>query len=151
VDAKELLAVKGATINAVRPDSPLSEAVNLLTEKNVGAILVLEESGEVAGVLSERDVIRHLSKQGKCELGTKAGDLMTRDVIVCTPETSLDSAITAMIENMIRHLPVIQDDRALGLLSIKDALTYRLRALEQGEEPRFQRWFERGRIYSLRE
>lgn len=151
MDAKELLTAKGAQINAVRPDAPMSEAVSLLTAKNVGAILVLEESGEVAGVLSERDIIRYLAKEGCAGLSAKATDLMTRDVIVCTPDSSLDAAITAMTQHMIRHLPVMEDDRPLGLLSIKDALTYRIRQLEQGEEPRFGRWFERGRIYSLRE
>jgi CBS domain-containing protein len=151
VDAKEVLTAKGVTLNAVRPDSPLSEAVSLLSGENVGAILVLEESGEVAGILSERDIIRFLTKEGCMGLNAKASDLMTTDVIVCTPDSSLDAAITAMTENMIRHLPVMEGDRPLGLLSIKDALTFRIQLLQQRDDPRFQRWFERGRIYSLRE
>lgn len=151
MDAKELLAAKGATINAVRPDASLSEAVSLLAAKNVGAILVLEENGDVAGVLSERDIIRYLSREGNLGLSAKAADLMTTDVIACTPDTALDSAIAAMTAKMVRHLPVMENNRPLGLLSIKDALTYRILLLEQGEEPRFQRWFERGRIFSLHE
>ncbi|ESQ07806.1 MAG TPA: CBS domain-containing protein [Chromatiaceae bacterium] len=151
MDVKAVLAAKVDTINAVRPEAALSEAVSLLNEKNVGAILVLEESGKVAGILSERDVIRYLSQADNLGLDAKAADLMTKDVIACTPDTSLDSAISAMTKRMIRHLPVMEGDRPLGLLSIKDALTYRLLLLEQGEEPRFKRWFEQGRVYSLRE
>jgi signal-transduction protein with cAMP-binding, CBS, and nucleotidyltransferase domain len=151
VDAKDVLTAKVATINAVRPEATLSEAVSLLNEKNVGAILVLEDSGNVAGVLSERDVIRYLAQAGNLGLAVKTAELMTKDVIACTPDTSLDAAISAMTKRMIRHLLVMEGDRPLGLLSIKDALTYRLLLLEQGEEPRFRRWFERGRVYSLRE
>ena len=95
-----------------------------------------------------------MSFQQNLDLSTKVADLMTTDVVVCTSDSSLDAAIAAMTKHMIRHMPVIEDDRPLGLLSIKDALTYRFRQLEQGPDPRyqrFQRWFEQGRVYALRE
>jgi CBS domain-containing protein len=151
VDVKTILAVKGAAVFSVKPDSPISDAVKLMHEKRIGAVLVIDEGDKVRGILSERDVIRVIAKESCASLQGAVADAMTRDVIACTSDCTMDSVITGMLKFKVRHLPVFNDGELLGLISARDVMQYRIKQLESGTEQRFQRWFRKGKVYPLGE
>ena len=121
-------------------------------EKSIGSVLVMEsEEGQVLGILSERDIIRVVAEQSCTALQGVVADVMTRDIMACTSDCTIDSIISGMTKFNVRHLPVFEDDKLLGLISARDVMQYRIRQLESGEEQRFQRWFPKGKVYSLSE
>ena len=115
-------------------------------------MLVREGEGDqVHGILSERDVIRLLAEKGDNALQLVVGDVMTRDLVACTSECTMDAVISGMTKFNVRHLPVFKDDDLLGLISARDVMHYRIQQLEACEEPRFHRWFPKGKVYPLSE
>ena len=152
MDINTVLAFKGNSVVSVRPDSRLSEAVKLLHDKEIGAVVVMEdEEGEILGVLSERDVIRVIAGEGIEALQDVVAKAMTRAVVACTSDASLDSVIEGMSKFKVRHLPVFEGDRLVGMVSARDLMRYRIEELKSGEEPRFDRWFSKGKVYPLNE
>lgn len=152
MDVKTVLEAKGPLIFSVKPDSPVSEAVQLLHEKNIGAVIVMEGEGDkILGILSERDVIRIVAEQGIGALQGVVADAMTRSVVACTSDSTLDTVIAGMSKFKVRHLPVFEDDELLGLISARDVMRYRIQQLEFSEEPRFHRLFSKGKVYFLGE
>ena len=150
MDVKTVLKVKGTAVYSVKPDSPISEAVQLMHERRIGAVLVMEDDGgKIQGILSERDVIRTVAQHTCTALQGLVKDAMTRDVMACTADCTVDIVIAGMTKHNVRHLPVFKDDQLLGLISARDMMQYRIRQLESGEEQRFQRWFPKGKVYSL--
>ena len=152
MDVKAVLRLKGVAVFSVKPDAPLSEAVQLMHEKRIGAVLVMEDDGgKLQGILSERDIIRTIAQQTCTALQGLVGDAMTREVMACSADCTIDTAISGMTKFNVRHLPVFEDDQLLGLVSARDMMQYRIKQLESGEEQRFQRWFPKGKVYSLGE
>jgi CBS domain-containing protein len=152
VDIKTVLAFKGNSVFSVRPDSRLSEAVKLLHEKGIGAVFVMEDQeGKILGVLSERDVIRVIAEQGMEALQDVVANAMTRAVVACTSDTSVDSVIEGMGKFKVRHLPVFEGDQLVGMVSARDLMHYRIKELKSGEEPRFGHWFSKGKVFPLGE
>lgn len=152
MDVKTILTVKGAAVFSVKPDSPISDAVKLMHEKKIGAVLVIDDEGDnVRGILSERDIIRVIAKEDCNALQGVVADAMTRDVIACTSDCTMDSVITGMLKFKVRHLPVFNDGELMGLISARDVMQYRIKQLESGTEERFQRWFPKGKVYPLGE
>lgn len=151
MDVNTILRAKGSLVFSVTPDSPVSEAIQVMNDKRIGAVLVTDDGGtEVHGILSERDVIRLLAEQGSNALGLKVGDVMTRDLMACTSDCTMDAIISGMTKFHVRHLPVFKDGNLLGLISARDVMHYRIQQLEAGEESRFQRWFPKGKVYPLK-
>jgi CBS domain-containing protein len=152
VDAKTVLEAKGASVISVTPNVSVSEAVKILHDEKIGVVLVIEEErDQIVGILSERDVVRVVAERGSKGLEGTVADAMTRDVVVCTSDSTMQVIISGMSQFNVRHLPVLEDGRLLGLISVRDVMQRRIEQLERGEEHRFQRWFPKGRIYSLRE
>lgn len=152
MDVKTILTAKGAAVFSVKPDSPISDAVKLMHEKRIGAVLVIDDDGDkVRGILSERDIIRVIAMESCSSLQGIVADAMTRDVIACTSDCTMDSIIDGMIKYKVRHLPVFNDGELLGLISARDVMKYRIMQLESGVEQHFQRWFPKGRVYPLGE
>jgi len=150
MDVKTILAAKGSSVFSVKPDSPVSEAIKLMHHKKIGAVLVREDEGaRVHGILSERDVIRLVAEQGSNALQATVADVMTRDLVACTSDCTVDAVISGMTKFNVRHLPVFEDDALLGLISAQDVMHYRIKQLESGAEPRFHRWFPKGKVYPL--
>ena len=150
MDVKTILAAKGASVFFVKPDSPVSEAVKLMHKRGIGAVLVMEnEEEQIVGILSERDIIRAVAEQNCMALQGTVADVMTRDVVACTSDCTVDSIISGMAKFNVRHLPVTEDKKLLGLISARDVMHYRIQQLESGEEQRFQRWFPKGKVYAL--
>lgn len=152
MDVKTVMRLKGTAVYSVKPDSQISEAVKLMHEKGIGSVLVMEEDGgEVQGILSERDIIRTVAEQTCTGLQGLVGDVMTRKVMACTGDCTIDTIISGMIKFKVRHLPVYEDDRLIGMISARDVMQYRIKQLESGEEQRFQRWFRKGKVFPLGE
>jgi CBS domain-containing protein len=119
----DILNEKGNNVWTVSPDTPLLEALQRLAEKNVGALLVTE-GDQIAGILSERDVVRMIARKGACPLDLPVRELMVREVITVTPRQSLDDCMKLMTEKRIRHLPVLEEGRLVGLVSIGDVVRW---------------------------
>jgi CBS domain-containing protein len=116
-----VLASKGVKVVTVRPTQTLREAVLLLAEHNIGAVVVTEASERPSGILSERDIVRTLVR-AEAVLDWPVSRIMTRDVIVGAPEDDVLSVGHTMVERRIRHLPVMQEGRLVGIVSIGDIL-----------------------------
>jgi len=119
---RELLAEKGhRTLVYVGPDDTVFEAVTRMVRANVGAILVMD-GGRVRGIMTERDYLRFVTELGRTARDTRVLDLMTRKVIYVTPDTSVQQVMAIMTEARIRHVPVMEADALLGLVSIGDCV-----------------------------
>ncbi|HXP03373.1 MAG TPA: ATP-binding protein [Stellaceae bacterium] len=127
----EILDRKGRHVHEISPDWPVSKATALLASWNVGAILVTDFHGTLLGIISERDIIRSLNEFGGSVRRIRVRDLMTCSVVTCTPETEIGEALSLMAFHRIRHLPVLQDDKLRGIISIRDVLKYRVETLEE--------------------
>lgn len=118
----QVLRNKGHDVWSVSPDTTIFDALKLMNQMNVGAVLVLQE-GEVAGIFSERDYARKVALHGKSSRKTPVSDVMTQDVYCVTPKDSIETCMAIMSDRHFRHLPVLTDDGELtGLISIGDVV-----------------------------
>ena len=118
---RELLRIKGQETWSVTPDTPVYDALKLMAEKNVGALLVLE-GDKLAGILSERDYARKVILKGKASKNTPAREIMSENVVCVTPEQSVAECMALMTDKHFRHLPVIEDGKLVGVISIGDVV-----------------------------
>jgi CBS domain-containing protein len=119
-----LLRNKGNDIVSVGTTATVFDAVKLMAEKGVGALLVLNKSGGLSGILSERDCFNKVLLQEKAPRKVLAKDIMTRKVSVVPPERTIEECMALMIDKHIRHLPVVKGEKILGVLSMRDAVTF---------------------------
>ncbi len=117
----ELLNQRGGTLWHARPDDTVFEALQLLAEYEVGALLVMD-MGKVVGVVSERDYTRKIALQGRSSKDTRVKDIMTREVVSVRPTVGTQECMALMSEKKIRHLAVIEGDTVLGMISIRDLM-----------------------------
>lgn len=110
----------------ITPEQTVQEAARLMAERRIGAVMVTDSGGQVVGVLSERDIVRELGRQGSDCLARTVGQVMTREVAGCTPEDPADHILARMTGGRFRHMPVIQDGRMIGVISIGDVVKARL-------------------------
>ncbi len=114
-----LLEMKGSAVYSIAPDASVLEAIKLMSDRGIGALLVMD--GEVlAGIVSERDYTRKVVLQGRASKDTRVEDIMTAEVVTATPELTLDQAMRLLTERRIRHLPITRDGRVIGVVSIGD-------------------------------
>ena len=119
MNVASLLAKKGVKVVTVGPEDSIREALKRLAEHNIGALVVVDGQGELAGIVSERDIVRALART-EAILAEPVAAIMTRNVIIGTPQDDLVAAGTTMTERHIRHLPVVQGGRLVGIVSIGD-------------------------------
>ncbi len=119
---KRILAGKSSEVITIKPAQTLQEASQLLTEYNIGAVLVVNDNGEPLGILSERDIVRKLATLGRDSVTVKVSEAMTSDLIIAVPEDDLSYVMNTMTEKHIRHLPVMQDQKLAGIISIGDVV-----------------------------
>lgn len=125
-----ILKEKGREVVTADPDTPIAEIVATLKDKGIGAVIVAGDGDIPAGILSERDIVRAMPKHGAKLMTMRASDLMTREVVTCTQEHSIDEVMKIMTEGRFRHLPVIEGGKLVGVISIGDAVKRRLDELE---------------------
>ncbi|MBP8625320.1 MAG: CBS domain-containing protein [Syntrophorhabdales bacterium] len=117
-----VLEKKGSTVWTISPDAIVYRALEMMSNKGVGALVVVNEKGKVEGIISERDYARKVILQGKSSKETYVKEIMTTELFVVNRSTSLEECMGIMTEKRIRHLPVIEDDKLIGIISIGDVL-----------------------------
>ena len=135
---RQLLAEKPAEVHAVAPEAPVIEAIRLMAAKSIGAVLVLRGDA-LEGILSERDYARKVVLQGRSSADTPASAIMTAQVVTVAPDTPVPACMQLMTERRIRHLPVLEGGRVVGVISIGD-LVKAVIAEQQLELEQLQRY-----------
>ena len=131
---RAILDTKGHQIESVQPGAKLSAAVKLLGQKKIGAVLVLNVAERIEGILSERDIVRVLSERGAAVLDEPISNVMTRKVVSCRPSDTVGAIMEMMTLGKFRHLPVIEGERVVGLISIGDVVKWRVQEYEREQE-----------------
>jgi CBS domain-containing protein len=129
----QILKRKGDLVFTTSPSETIAAVAGLLHARGVGALVVLD-GGQVAGIVSERDVVRAVSAHGAAALAAPVSDYMTRDVLFARPDETVDSLLGRMTDRRIRHLPVCQADRLVGLISIGDLVKWKISEVEAEAE-----------------
>ena len=128
-----ILSGKGDKVVSVECDTPVREAVRLLAEHRIGSLPVTR-GDKVAGIISERDIVYCLARDGEAVLDVKVERVMTAPAITVTPDVQVLSALSQMSKRRIRHLPVVEGNRLIGIVSIGDLVAYRIARIEQEAE-----------------
>ena len=124
---------------SIRPDAPLTEAAGTLQRARIGALVVMDEDKNMRGILTERDILRGFATHG-AELGDMTvEEIMSLDVVTCSPQDELQNVMQEMMAGWFRHMPVVEDDDVVGIVSIRDVMLNQLNALrEEAEQLRAQ-------------
>ena len=117
-----ILAGKGRDVASIEPNATLSAAIRMLADKRIGALLILGADHRVIGVLSERDIVRSLAERGAEALDEPVSRTMTRNVSTCTEKETISSIMERMTEGKFRHMPVVEQGRLVGIISIGDVV-----------------------------
>lgn len=127
---KQILSGKDASeIATIAPDASVSDAANLLSSKRIGAVVVSSTGSDVVGILSERDIVRELGKRGTGCLNDKVSALMTSDIITTKGSETTEKVLQTMTEKRFRHMPVMDGDQMIGIVSIGDIVSARLKEI----------------------
>lgn len=117
----QLMLDRGVEAYSVTPGATVLNALQLMAEKNVGAVMVVER-GKIMGIFSERDFARKSTRTGKCSLDARLADVMTQEMITIHPDQTLEECMSLMKRHHIRHLPVMSEGRLVGMVSMRDVL-----------------------------
>ncbi|HRP30868.1 MAG TPA: CBS domain-containing protein [Agriterribacter sp.] len=121
---RNILEIKGNMVYTVCPDSSVYEALEILQEKNLGSLVVLEDDGTLDGIFTERDYARKVILKGRSSRETLVRHIMTEDPIFVSPDTEISDCMKLMSEKFVRHLPVLDSGKLVGLVSIGDLVNY---------------------------
>jgi len=127
---KAILSRKGGDVVTIAPTATLAAAVKLLAERRIGAIVITGPENRVAGILSERDIVRMLAERGPAALDDNVAAVMTRKVTTCTETDTVAFIMERMTEGKFRHLPVVEQGKLVGVISIGDVVKYRVGEIE---------------------
>ena len=127
---KTILSLKGGDVATIEPTASLATAAEVLAERRIGALVVMDSAGRVAGMLSERDIVRALAERGPAALDERLDRAMTRSVVTCTEAMTVGEIMKRMTASKFRHVPVVELGRLVGIVSIGDVVKYRLAAMQ---------------------
>jgi CBS domain-containing protein len=130
----QILNSKGRGVIIATPDDTLKNIADTLAEKRIGAVVIIDGDGNIAGIVSERDIVRAVSAMGAAALNKPASQFMTTSVMTCEPRDSEAELMGLMTEHRIRHLPVVDDGKLDGMISIGDVVKFRIEAIEREAE-----------------
>ncbi|HYL31748.1 MAG TPA: CBS domain-containing protein [Stellaceae bacterium] len=130
MNVEAILKAKGRDVATIAPDAAVSEAVRLLHGRGIGALVVSADGNRLDGIVSERDLVHALAQRGAVVLDLRVSELMTRRVVTCTPNDTIADLMAEMTQRRIRHLPVVDHGRLVGLVSIGDLVKNRLEEME---------------------
>ncbi len=131
MNVKAILAAKGTKVFSIEPTATVETVIKTLTKHNIGALLVLGPDRRVIGILSERDIVRALGEHGAGVLAQPLSQVMTRKVVTCGETDSVGAIMERMTTGKFRHVPVIEQEQVIGVISIGDVVKYRLYEMEQ--------------------
>lgn len=126
----DILKVKGHDIVSLAVGEPVAAAVALLAEHHIGSVLILDDNGSIVGILSERDICLALNIEKERVLQMRVGDLMTRDVATCSPDHDVAAIMGLMTAQRFRHVPVVENGKLVGIVSIGDVVKSRIEEAE---------------------
>ena len=130
VTVQTILNEKGSHVFSVPPAETIGRTADLLAEKRIGAVLVIDAAGTLCGIVSERDIVRGLANDGAGALGLPVSGIMSSQLVVCSPGHDMEYVMACMSDRRIRHLPVLDDGKLAGIISIGDVVHQRIRMLE---------------------
>ncbi len=130
MNVKSIIDVKGGNVVTIEPAATLDAAAKLLAERRIGAVVVLGADNRVVGILSERDIVRAFSQRGAAALQEQVAQVMTRKVATCTLDETIHSIMERMTAGKFRHVPVIEQGRLTGIVSIGDVVKHRIVEME---------------------
>lgn len=125
-----ILKAKGRAVATAKPDTSIVEIADKLSSKRIGAILIVGGNGKVEGIISERDLVRAIAAAGEKALQAPVSEFMTRNVVSCQETTTLEELMGVMTKSRFRHLPVIEDDALVGIISIGDVVKHHVAEVE---------------------
>lgn len=131
---KAILDSKGRDVVTIAPDKTLAEAAALLTQHRIGAVVVTKDTGQIEGILSERDIVRVIGRDGAMALQRPLSTVMTAKVMRCEEHHTVNEVMQIMTEGRFRHLPVEKDGRIAGIVSIGDVVKKRIEEVEREAE-----------------
>lgn len=134
MQVKSILAAKGNEVATSSPDAPLMAVIEQLSERNIGAIVVTDAASTVVGIISERDVVRAMARNGASVVDQPVSSFMTSSVITCVAEDSTHDLMTKMTTGRFRHLPVVADGKLDGIVSIGDVVKARINEVQREAE-----------------
>jgi CBS domain-containing protein len=129
-----ILVGKGRDVLTTTADKTLAVAVEILAARRVGALVVVEGSDRIVGIISERDIVRAVGKSGGAALHLPVGEVMTKNVMTCSDRETIDSVMSLMTKGRFRHLPVVENGRLTGIVSIGDVVKARIEQVEREAE-----------------
>jgi CBS domain-containing protein len=127
---KAILGLKGGDVATIEPIASLATAAKVLAERRIGALVVMDSADRIAGILSERDIVRALAEWGAAGLDERVDRAMTRSVVTCTEAMTVSEIMKRMTAGRFRHVPVVERGRLVGIVSIGDVVNYRLAAMQ---------------------
>ena len=130
---KAILSVKGTEVLTIEPTTNLAAAAKLLAERKIGALVVTGPDQRVVGIVSERDIVQELAAHGPAALDLALTEVMTRKVTTCSASDTISSVMERMTAGKFRHLPVLDQGRLAGIVSIGDVVKHRLQEMERGQ------------------
>ena len=119
---KELLEEKGKGVYTIGINDTVYDGLDMLSKKDIGALVVVDDNGKLAGIFSERDYARKVVLMGKTSRETRIGDMMSKEITVVRPDNTIQECLHIMTKKKVRHLPVIEDQNLVGIVSIGDAV-----------------------------
>ena len=128
---ENILQSKGSAAHRVSQSATINDTLKVLSEFNIGAVLVVDEKDHLVGILSERDIVRYLGRQGTSVLEMKVSDCMTPKPYTCTMQASVDELLGQMTNERIRHMPVVENGKILGLVSIGDVVKRKIQEAKE--------------------
>ena len=128
---KAILSRKGNDVLTIEPNATLADAIRLLADRKIGAVVITGADRQVIGILSERDIVRAFAVNGPAALDQQVGQVMTRKVMTCDEAETISSLMERMTQGKFRHLPVVEHGRLAGIISIGDVVKYRLEEMEK--------------------
>ncbi len=131
---KKILSNKGSQVFTIEPTATLGTAIKKLVEHRIGALVVLGPDQRVIGILSERDIVRATAERGAAALDLPLAQVMTRKVVTCTQSDTVGAIMEQMTTGKFRHVPVVEQDRLVGIISIGDVVKHRLHEMERESE-----------------
>lgn len=128
---KSIVDNKGSEVVTIKPGASLDTAAKLLAERRIGAVVVLGADDRVVGILSERDIVRAIAERGAGAMQEQVSGVMTRKVVTCTLNESIPAIMERMTAGKFRHVPVVEEGRLAGIISIGDVVKNRIMEMEQ--------------------
>jgi CBS domain-containing protein len=131
---KNILVGKRGNVVTIEPTADLTAAVKLLAERRIGAVVILGADNRIVGILSERDIVRVLAEHGPTALNQPVGQVMTRDVKTCSEDDTIGGLMSRMTTGKFRHMPVVEQGKLIGIVSIGDVVKNRVEEIEHEAE-----------------